>query len=111
MKIRHGFPKVLAAVAQSALRMAMKKAARDKRLGTDTPHGVRLRSRQEARQEAHDLMVALANQESVARFAFERGWEPPVWCGTQDEMNTQAAEWLDARWREALAKGDEEVQP
>jgi hypothetical protein len=102
MKIRHGFPKVLAAIAQSALATAIAKATRDKRIDADTPHGVQLRTRQDARREAHDLLAALARQESVAQFAFSRGWEPPLWCGTQDELNREASAWLDARWQGAL---------
>lgn len=99
--MKHGFPKVLAALARGALATAIKRGERDKRLGADTPHGQHLAVRQEARKEALALLHALADGKSVAQFAYSRGWQPPAWAGDQTELNLEASKWLDERWRAA----------
>ena len=106
MKRKHGFPKVLAALARGALATALKRGERDKRVGTDTPHGQQLAVRQDARKEAIALLSALADGQSVAQFAYARGWKPPAWAGDQAELNLEASRWLDERWKAAVREVD-----
>ena len=103
MQIRHGFPKVFGAVILRCLRNAIRKAERDKRLTSDTTHGEQLRNRQLARVECAHMVKAMCEGQSVAQFAFSLGWKPPVWAGDQHDLNRAASEWLDDRWRSAVA--------
>ena len=81
------------------LRSIIRDRKRSKLFGECCERGRELRERVKVYGEIDAMWGVLLEGGSVAHYAYELGWEPPIASMSSEELNRLASAWLDQRWK------------